>query len=494
MNSPHIVSINVLDNDSLLNIFYLYRPFFLGEDEDGVNRLLGGRQWHQGRWWYQPAHVCQRWRNLILGSASYLRLSLVCTNCTPIKNMLAHSPPLPLTVDYIGEDGITAEDEEAILLALEQRHRVRHLRLAFPVQNLRKLVMAINEEFPILEYLILDTPSKDRMALMLPETLQAPNLHHLALTGFACPIRPRLHPTAASIVTLSLIINHQSAYFQPNVLIQWISFIPQLERLAIAFSFPVPNRDVERQLTRTPITTHITLPNLRLFVFRGVSAYLEAVLCRITTPRLENLRIRLFKQLTFSVPLLTQFTNTTENLRFDNAQILFNDKEIHVGMSFREAHADAFFVKVDCVHLDWQVSSVAQISNALSQVLSAVEHLTFRHKVHSQSSEEHNHVDRIQWRDVLRPFSNVKVLRVEGGLVEELSLCLRMEGGDVPLELLPELQELTYSGSRDTGDAFTSFINARQNSNRPVTLVRDASWPKPNPFILSTTCDHVAGK
>jgi len=146
----------MLDDDSLLNIFCLYRPFFLGEDEKDFNRLLGGLSWDQGRWWYQLAHVCQRWRNLILRSASYLRLSLVCTNGTPVGNMLAHSPPLPLTVDYRSENGVTAEDEEGILLALEQRHRVRHLRLIFPVQNLQKLVMAIDEEFPILEYLIVD--------------------------------------------------------------------------------------------------------------------------------------------------------------------------------------------------------------------------------------------------------------------------------------------------------------------------------------------------
>jgi hypothetical protein len=56
-----------------------------------------------------------------------------------------------------------------------------------------------------------------------------------------------------------------------------------------------------------------------------------------------------------------------------------------------------FRVWVDCWHLEWQVSSAAQISNALSQVFSAVEHLTLTlgHEVHSQSSEEHNDVDRI---------------------------------------------------------------------------------------------------
>jgi hypothetical protein len=483
-NSLHAVSIHVLDDDSLLNIFYLYRPYFLGEDEDDFDRLYGGDElWVQGRWWYRLAHVCQRWRNLTLGSATYLRLSLVCTIGTPVENMLAHSPPLPLTVDYSSEDGITAEDEEGLLLALEQRHRVRHLRLLLPVQNLRKLVMAIDEEFPILEYLIVDRWTNDNTALVLPETLQAPHLRHLRLSGFACPIRPRLHPTAASLVTLDLIINHQSAYFQPKVLLQWISFMPQLEILEIAFKFAVSNRDVERQLTHTPITTHITLPNLRYFWFQGVSAYLEAVVCRITTPRLENLGIRLFKQLTFSVPRLVQFMDTTENLRFDKAVIRFRDKKIEVGMFFHDADTYPFGVSVDCWHLDWQVSSAAQICNALSQVFSAVEHLTLEHKVHSQSSEEHNDVDRIEWRDLLRSFSNVKILRVKDGLVEELSRCLRLEDGEFPLELLPELQELTYFGSGNTGDAFTTFIDARQSAGRPVTLVRHGPSPSPSPLL-----------
>jgi hypothetical protein len=408
--------------------------------------------------------------------------------------MLAHSPPFPLTIEYLDIDGITtsalsAEDEHGILLALEQRHRVRHLRLFLPVQNLQKLVMAIDEEFPILEYLSVGPPPTVSSALMLPETLQAPNLHHLILGGFAFPIRPRLHPTATGLVTLYLTITHPSAYFQPNVLLQWISFIPQLERLAIYFAFPVPNRDVGRQLTHTPITTPITLPNLRLFEFEGVSAYVEAVVCRIATPRLETVQIRLFKQLTFSVPRLAQFMSTTENLRVDNAVISFGHKKVDMRMFSREAEICAFVVCINCWHLDWQVSSVAQISNLLSQVFSAVEYLTLEHEVHSQSSEEHNDVERIEWRNLFRPFSNVKTVHVEDGLVGQLSYCLRLEDGELPLELLPELQELTCIGSRDTGhgDAFTSFIDARKNADRPVTLrlVRQSPSPSPSPSQLS---------
>jgi hypothetical protein len=480
-NSPQVVSIHVLDDDSLVNIFYFCRPFFLGEDEMNLNHLQGGSlSWARGRWWYRPAHVCQRWRNLVLGSASYLHLSLVCTKGTPVANILAYSPPLPLTIDYGSKDDIAAEDEEGILLALEQRHRVRHLRLALPVQNLRKLVIAIDKEFPILEYLIVGPPVGDNhniTALMLPETLQTPNLHHLTLSCFTCPIRSRLHPTAVGLVTLYLQINHPSAYFQPNVLLQSISFMNQLESLAITFAFPVPNRDVKRQLTHTPITTHITLPNLRFFWLGCVNAYLEAVISRITTPRLENLQIQLSNELTFSVPRLSQFMNTAENLRSDSAVIKFMDKGLNVLMYFREANTCVFGVGVDCWHLDWQVSSAAQICNVLSQVFSVVEHLTVRHEVHGQSSDQHNDVARIEMRNLLRSFSNVKTLRVEDGLVNALSHCLRSEDEELPLELLPELQELTLIGRRDTSDAFTSFIDTRQNAGRPVTLVRHNPIP-----------------
>ena len=464
-------SIHILDDDSLIHVFCLYRPFYLGEDEDVIYRLYGGKRgWVRGRWWYGLAHVCQRWRNVIHRSAFYLGVSLVCTVGTPIADMLAHSPPLPLVIDYHRDRDIT-EGEEGAILALKHRDRVRHVRLCTPVTSLQKLIAAMDEEYPFLEYLIIAPPPEDTSTvLILPETLQAPHLRHLTLIGFALPIGSRLLTTAVGLVTLCLRMNDPSTYFHPNALLHWLSFMPQLETFVITFLFPVPNRGIERQLTRTPI---ISLPNLRLLAFRGVSAYLEALVHRITTPRLENLQIRFFNQLTFSVPRLVHFMNTTENLRFSIAKFLFSDDQVDMrvyppgGAKMKPA----FIINVTCQHLDWQVSSVAQISNSLGQAFSAVEHLSLGHEEHSRSSEEHNEVDRTEWRKLLRPFRNVKTLWIDNGLVEQLTRCLELEDedGELPLELLPELQKLTYSG---TGDAFNSFIETRQNADRAITLVR----------------------
>jgi hypothetical protein len=192
-NSPLIASIHILDDYSLLNVFYLYRPFLLGEDEDNENnRLFGGNGgWERGRWWYKLAHVCRRWRNIVLGSAAYLDVSLVCTNGTPVTDMLANSPPLPLVIDYYldEDDDITGEDEEGAILALKQYDRVRRVRLDMPPTSLQKFITIMDEEYPILEHLIIMCLYKGKTTILtFPETLQAPHLHHLALVGFALPI------------------------------------------------------------------------------------------------------------------------------------------------------------------------------------------------------------------------------------------------------------------------------------------------------------------
>ena len=426
--------------------------------------------WERELWWYKLTHVCQRWRNLIFGSASYLGLCLVCTRGTPVADMLAQSPPFPLVIDYPDKNwDITVEDEEGIMLALEQRGRVRRIRFVdMPLLKLQKFIMTMDEDYPVLESLIM-SPSEDEVtALMFPGTLQVPHLLQLTLIGFVIPIGSRLLTTAVGIVTLSLVMNDPSTHFQ----LHWISFMPRLETLTIAFNFPVPNRDVERHLMRTPITTHVTLPNLRTFIFRGVSAYMEAVVRRITTPRLEKLGIEFFNQLTFSVPRLVQFMNTTENLRFDSSEVMFSENDVHVRVYREEDETYVLSISFFCWHLDWQVSFVAQIFNSRGQISPAVEKLALYHKVHNRSSEEHNQVDRAEWHKLLRSFNNVKTLRVDDGLVEKLSRGLLLDDGELLPELLPELQELTYSGSGDTGDAFTSFIDARQSAGRPVALMR----------------------
>src|SRR5216684_6922219 len=151
--------IHILDDDSLLNMFSLCRPLILDESEAvTATQILGGGEWNRERWWYKLVQVCHRWRYLILQSASHLCLSLVCAPGTPVTDMLAHSPPLPLIINYFdGENNdINAKDEEGLIYALQQRNRVRRIRIRKTIPILEKLIINLDGEFPILEYLFID--------------------------------------------------------------------------------------------------------------------------------------------------------------------------------------------------------------------------------------------------------------------------------------------------------------------------------------------------
>ena len=392
--------------------------------------------------------------------------------------MLEHSPSLPLFIDYHLDSDLDtkmiAEAEKGIILALKQRDRVRRVRFLLPVPITQRLIRIIEEEYPVLEYLIINPSTTLSMtASILSETFQAPRLRHLTLRGPGLPIGSRLLTTAVGIVTLYLFLGHTSSYIQPHTLLQWLSFMPQLETLRVDYIVS-PLYEVKRQLVHAPAMTHVTFPNLRWFEFQGPKAYVEAVVCRITTPRLEKLDIQLIMELPMSVPGLLQFMNTTENLRFDSADFEFCKICASAKMYLRgQPKAFALSVTVIGFVLDIQVAGLAEIFNSLGQKLSTVEYLTLKYKELEYNEIE---IDRTGWRNLLGSFGNVKTLRVDEELVEAVSHCLQVDEGDSSPELLPELWELSYSAMGNTYGPFKSFIDTRKKAGRPVILICHTPW------------------
>jgi len=199
---------------------------------------------------------------------------------------------------------------------------------------------------------------------------------------------------------------------------------------------------------------------------------MEAVLSRMTTPLLERLQARFFLQLNFSVPHLLEFMGAAQNLRIYSADFLFFKGFVDVRVYPRDgAPMFSFHLDIPCRPIDWQVSSAAQISRILRTVFSTVEHLTLnlpRYFRVFESSSEANESDRTQWRELLRSFSNVKILRVNGDHYGQISRSLQVDDGESPLELLPDLEVLHYTGFYDE---FKVFIDARQDAGRPVTSI-----------------------
>jgi hypothetical protein len=325
---PRNTFIHILDDDSLLNIFHLCRLVLVDEDERDDGRILQGDEWIRERWWCKLVQVCRRWRYLVLAYASHLDLCLICTYNTPIADMLAYSPPLPLIIDHLNKNrAIDTGDEveEGLLLALQHRDRVRRIHLLMPVPRLQKLITAMGDEFPILEYLYIASSTRHNIGLTLPETFRALHLCHLISGESIFPLEPPLLTTSVGLVTLSLaFILSIGDFDSARDLITQLSIIPQLEVLRIGFHFPVA-QDIEVRLSNTPIATRVTLPNLRWLSFSGLSTSLEGFLSWLITPRLENLSTFFSNQLIFSDLNLPQFLYTTERLRFGSTSLAFRE-------------------------------------------------------------------------------------------------------------------------------------------------------------------------
>ena len=480
-NRSSSTPVNLLDDDSLLIMFSFCRPVISVESAVLDHQILDGGEWNRERWWYRLIQVCRRWRYLVLDSAFHLQVSLVCARGTPVAEMLAHSPPaLPLIVDHIDKeyDVLTAEDEEGIILALQHRDRVRRIRIRKSVSILQRLVIALDGEFPVLEHLSIDDRPFLRpyinyiTNLNFPETFRAPHLRDLVLDNFVTPIDSPPLTTMGNLVTLWLTTIPSSGYFHPNDLLQWLSLLPQLETLGIAFHCYNPSRDAEIQLLRTPIKTRVTLPNLHWLILEGTNAYLEALLSWFTTPLLERLHFLFFNRMIYSIPHLRQFMNTARNLRPKIAMVTFYEDYLRVmGYSHKQGGLYTLSMGFGGKHLDWQVVSAAQIFHELKTVFSAVEDLTFEYDRHYVSSEWNRQADRSHWSELLGSFDKVKMLRVDSELVEQVSLVLQPSEGEPSTELFPELQELSYPTSSESR-AFTLFIDARQKVGRPVTVNR----------------------
>ena len=154
------------------------------------------------------------------------------------------SSRIPLIIDHFDDEYhvLTAEDEKGIILALQHRDRVRRIRIMKPTPILQKLIIALDGEFPILEFLLIwhqryHRPVIEHITnLNFPETFRAPHLRQLVLKNFATPIESPPLTTMGNLVTLFLTSIPSSAYFHPNFLLQRLSLMPQLETLGIGFN------------------------------------------------------------------------------------------------------------------------------------------------------------------------------------------------------------------------------------------------------------------
>ncbi|KAN0103838.1 hypothetical protein V8E52_011520 [Russula decolorans] len=495
-----LISIDTLPDDVLLEVFDHYRK-------------LCANHWARLQGWYKLAHTCPRWRQLVFASSLRLNLQLRCTFGTPVADMINHSPPFPLILDY-GPHLLktwTPADEDGLLFALQHLSRAHEIMLSAPQSTLAEIINAMLDTAPMLRRLILHTESTE---FVLPKSFldgDAPQLRHLELHGVSLATLHPLLPSATSLVSLILERVPSPVYFSPESLIAHIRTMPYLRTLSVGFLSAVPSRFLppgQRSQAR------IELPALKQLVYRGFSAYLESLLARIRTPVIQDIDITLFNQLTLRVPRICTFISDLEPFRPTTARIDFAQTSAHIllfvpSMALQASESQSqtpdISLSVSCTRFDFQLSAMAQICSGLSGtgtfsgaglahanlVLSVEELMLGFHQ--SELSEEwrgsEDVVDVSLWRALLTPFRQARTLHVHVALAADLQHALRppqlQQDGLAPIgealgleqELLfPELRTIVLLHGNEervlagASEALRSFVDERNRAGHLVTL------------------------
>jgi hypothetical protein len=247
-----------------------------------------------------------------------------------------------------------------------------------------------------------------------------------------------------------------------------VSALTRLTKLSIGFISPASRPDPITQ--PPPPLTRAVLPALTDFEFYGVSEYLEDLMAQIDAPLLDRVAISFFNQLVFDIQQLIRFIGHAPALMpYDSATIRSSVNNVIITFWRRRSSINKLLrFNISCKEVDWQVSSVAQICNQLSFVLSSIEQLTI---------DEHRWIllvdmDNAQWLELFQPFTAVRTLRIyhkDHSLA--LSALQGLSGGSAT-QVLPALEELQLSWYRASQLDNWPFIVARQRSDHPVVVRR----------------------
>ena len=421
--------------------------------------------------------MCRRWRSLVFQSPRRLNLQLVCTPKTPVRDTLDIWPPLRLVIqDACDNDTL---DVNNIIAALEHNDRVSQIELeSFPLEYVANSE-AMQKPFPELTRLKLGTADKDRP--ILPDSFlgrSAPRLRSLELSNISFPRLPILLLSVTQLVFLQLygIPNVGSGYVPPEVMATCLSTLTCLDYLCLYFRYVRPV--LESRRSSPPQLTRSILPSLTKVLFQGKSEYLEQILARIDTPRINELHITFFNQFMFDTPQLFQFISQKPTLSApEKGHIIFGSYIILIRFLSQTSDHGALVMDITCSASELrQLSSFEQVNTSSLPYLSALEDL-YIHESSTSNPFWHDDVESTLCQ-LLRLFASVKNLYLAKEFVPRFAPALQELVGGRTTEVLPTLENIFLEGfqaSRPLHNGIELFVAARRLTNRPVVV---SCWDK----------------
>ncbi|KAH9029680.1 hypothetical protein EDB85DRAFT_1965454 [Lactarius pseudohatsudake] len=420
----HATTIDTLTDNVLLEVF------------DHIRRL--GTSVQVPVWkWHRLAHVCQRWRQIIFESPLRLDLQLLCTHGISVRKDLGCWPAFPIVIDYIFWQDFAPNGGDRVVAALEHPDRVRQLKLTVASSLWRKMTTAIKEPFPTLTHLSI--LSDDRYLPILPGIFMggsAPCLREIRLNKVPIPTLSNLLSSASNLVKLELVNIPLTGYISPAALVACLVVLPKLGSLSIAFQSRALRAD---RINLFP-ETRVVLPALTSFSFEGKCAYLEDFVARIDTPRLDSIDITYTDRLDFRVPQLPGFINRSglRKSRLRRAEI--HGREMISLHLFREVGPQEFAIAIhisSCEGIDEGVRHMTQVLSQTSAMLLDVVRLDIK-----SDWGFVEHMDDIEWLELLRPFTAVQLLRVSGEFADSVAHAFRGMTVEITAHVLPALDLL----------------------------------------------------
>ena len=478
--ADHVVSIDVLPDEVLLHVFHFYRV----DTMDLANETWG---------WHRLVHVCQRWRHIILESRLSLDLRLVCTEKTPVRRTLGVWPPLPIIIEYrqsttlqpptgsrVPEDGTDSD----LSAALEHNDRIHQITICGLTDSLLGTIGSVMlEPFPVLTYLRLGSCGDSDTAPALPDGFLggfAPRLRRIWLQGIRFPAFPVILLSASDLVDLRLDKIPDTWHISPETLATTLATLTKLVSLSIEFQSPQLHPDQASQ--NPPPLARAVLPALAVLFFKGVSEYFEDLVARIDAPRLRYAFIKFFNQLIFDISHLPTFIARTEKLRsLNRAEVFFDAQGAGIGFYLPETTVPRnLTLRILCSPSDWQLSSLTQVCNQSSLLLSRVERLDIREC--PSSPRESQWQDKMQWVDLFHPFTALEALHIPKELGPRIAPVLQELTQPRAAEVLPALNSLIFEQLEPSGSlqgAIQQFIAARGLAGHPVNVRRwDDKWER----------------
>ena len=468
----HAITINVLPDYVLLEIFDSCR-----KDHD-PRHLPFIPAWR----WHVLAHVCRRWRQIVLESPRRLDLQIFCTNGTPVRENLDIWPPFPISIQY--RDTTKTLDKDSLFAALEHPGRICHIELCQIGQHLSEVATVIQEPLPALEHLTLDfdfwreggeTPT-------LPIGFLggfAPRLRYMRLNGIHFPTLPTLLSSTSNLVDLYLNDIPEDDRTSPEAMVLCLAALTKLKFLQIGLQSFLPASEFDG--IPLPPVTRTVLPALTCFHFQGNNVYLEEFVSRIDSPQLNSISINFFNGLNViyfdyfnftldaGVAQLFMFVDRSEAFE----KTLIKDLDVifaNSWMAFEtyprlESHPDWHLIGASTYRLviHKNIQSIAEMFSQPSKMLSHVIHL----KLSCDPDEVYHLRDELQF--LLCKFTTVRTLRISKEFARQVALELEDIAGEMVAQVLPVL-DFIYLDDQPMS-CVEKFLAARQSSGHPVTIV-----------------------